>query len=261
MSVEKPLLYVILGLTGSGRREVLADLLDGGLTADPAARPVVLLAEGEAASPWDARLGARATWRWSDGAIQAAPPAGATHVFFVAEGLANPVDQLEALKPWLAATGLELARILCVVHCRLAEAHPALLVWYDACIHFSDIVLLHQREGVPNKWISDFRARYEGQFYPCLIELVKGGRVANPALLLEPQARRISHYFEDEPEWVVEPLDGADEDAADGEEPVTASPAVDPYFERRAGGRRVRELPDAAALLRGSGAPVRGARA
>jgi hypothetical protein len=50
-----------------------------------------------------------------------------------------------------------------------------------------------RREGVANKWLSDFRAHFDGQFYPCLFELVKGGRVKNPALVLDPLARRMSH--------------------------------------------------------------------
>jgi hypothetical protein len=249
MSNEKPLLYVILGATGSGRREVIADVIEAGLVVDASARAVVLLAQDEPASEQDARLGSLHRWRRDGEAIVADVPAEATHVFFLADGRANPVDQLEALKPWLAAAGLELARVICVVNCRLAEANPPLLTWYDACIHFSDMVLLHQRDGVANKWLSDFRARYEGKFYPCLIELVKGGRVSNPALLLEPQARRMSHYFEDEVDWVIdgEPVD--EEDIEEGEEEVTGGPAVDPYLERRAGGRRVKEIPDIATFL------------
>lgn len=247
MPAEKPLLYVLLGASGSGRREVLADVIEAGLAGDFSAHPHVLLAESEAASEVDARLGERGTWRWQDEAIDAAVPAEATHVFFLTDGRMNPVDQLERLKPWLESRGLELARVLCVVNCRLAERHPPLQAWYDACIHFSDVVLLHQREGVPNKWLSDFRGRYEGRFYPCLFEMVKGGRVKNPALLLEPQARRMSHYFEEEAEWVIASDD--DDGAGDEEGPVEAQPEVDPYLERRAGGRRVRELPDIATFL------------
>ena len=71
--------------------------------------------------------------------------------------------------------GGELARVLCVVHCALAEKHPALLAWYDACVHFSDVVLLQRREGVANKWVSDFLKHYQDQFMPCLFETVKAG--------------------------------------------------------------------------------------
>ena len=36
MSSEKPLVYLILGAAGSGRREIVADLIDGGLAAGSA---------------------------------------------------------------------------------------------------------------------------------------------------------------------------------------------------------------------------------
>jgi hypothetical protein len=249
MSLPKPLLYIILGATGSGRRGVVADVIDAGLVVDPGARAVSLLAEGEPAEQVDAQLGDLQRWRRDGDAIAGDVPEGATHVFFFVDGRANPVDQLELLKPWMAQAGLELARVVCVVNCRLAEANPPLLTWYDACIHFSDVVLLHQREGVANKWLSDFRARYESQFLPCLFELVKDGRVKNPALLLEPQARRISHFFDEETDWIIEGDEGDEDEIEAGEEEITAAPEVDPYMERRAGGRRAKEIPDVANYL------------
>ena len=39
MSSEKPLVYLILGAAGSGRREIVADLIDGGLAAGSAGQP------------------------------------------------------------------------------------------------------------------------------------------------------------------------------------------------------------------------------
>jgi hypothetical protein len=249
---EKPLLYIILGATGSGRREVVADLIEAGVRMDPTAHAAVLVAAEEAESPADERLGAIRRWSWDGDALAAEATPGASHVFFLTDGRGNPVDQLEQLKTWIAVSGYELARIICVVNCRLAEKHPPMVTWYDACIHFSDIVLLHQREGVGNKWMSDFLGRYESQFLPCLFELVKNGRVKNPALILEPQARRISHVFDEESDWLIE---GVAEDAVvedeieDGEEEVTVEKAVDPYFERRAGGRRAKEIPDVRQFL------------
>lgn len=256
--VPTPLVYVILGASGSGRREVLADLIGDGLDPDESA--VVLLAEGEAADPRDAKLGRVVRWRWlGEGGISVPEDAlaGATHVFFMTDGRANPVDQIEAFKPWLDASGGELARIITVVNCQLAEKHRALVPWFEACIHFSDAVLLARREGVANKWISDFQAIFKKKFYPCLFEFVKDGRVKNPPLLLEPQARRMSHLF-DEPEWLVdgvdaeEPVEMGEGDEDEGvvlEEEVEVTQAVDPYLERRAGGRRAIELPEVAKFL------------
>lgn len=262
----KPLLYIILGAAGSGRREVMADLLEGGLGEE--ARPAVLLHANERSGEG----GDVAEWKMvNEGTIEAKVPEGTTHVFFLTDGRGNPVDQLEALKPWAAAAGLEVARVITVVNCQLAERHPELLAWYDACIHFSDIVLLGHREGVANKWMSDFQARYRSRFYPCLFEMIKQGKVRNPGLILEPEARRMSHVF-DEDEWAGISLEGVEfggsgldgEDDGDAFEDDDSKergkgdsddddgmdlPEVDPYFERQNGGRRVKQIPDIAKLL------------
>jgi hypothetical protein len=250
---EKTLVYLILGAAGSGRREVIVDLIEGDSVARE--RAIVLLEEGEAADAAEKKLGKVARWRWSaEAAIEVElPNEGVEKVFFVANGRLNPVDQVEAFRAWLSTQVAELARIICVVDCGLAERNPALLAWYDACIHFSDVVLLNRREGVANKWVKDFQARYGDQCYPCVMEFVRAGRVRNPALILEPCALRISQAFEDEPTWVAEDGDteddsGEDKDAEDEEE-VEMVPAEDPYFARRPGGRRVKEIPDVAKFL------------
>jgi hypothetical protein len=250
-AVAKPLVYLFLGAPGSGRREIIADLIADGLGDGD--RAAVLLPEDEPGSPDDARLPGLARWRWTEGMIAADFPAGATHIFFVTAGARNPVDQVEAFKPWLQASGAELARIVCVVRCQLAERHPALLAWYEACVHFSDVILLHRREGVENKWLSEFLGHFKKLHLPCLFELVKEGRVKNPALILEPQARRVSQVFDEEQDWIFTNEDGEeideDEITDDEEEEVSAAPAEDPYFARRMGGRRVKEIPDVANYL------------
>jgi len=239
-SAASRLVYFILGAEGSGRREIARELA---AVAEEAGEVVRVLAL-DAGSDWP---------EW---------PEGASQVFLVADGRRNPVDQVEALKPWAAAQGAEVARILCVVNCQLLAANPPLLAWFDACVHFSDVVLLNGRENVPNKWVSDFQKRYAEQFLPCLFELVKkGGRVANPLVVLEPQARRISQYFEadeghatyDFGGVVIESDDDAGEagreDGSEGDDDG-AAPPEDPYLARRlGGGRRLRELPDIAQYL------------
>lgn len=239
---EKPLVYLVLGTAGSGRRAIVRELIVSGLAEGD--RAAVLLSDAEPADDADAKLPNAARWVWTEhGTIQATLPEGATHVFFLNEARRNPVDQIEALKPWLEANGAELGRVLCVVDCKLAEANPALLAWYDACIHFSDVVLLNRREDVENKWISDFQKRYTEQFYPCLFEMVKKDRVKNALIVLDPTARRISQYFDEEQEWAFE---ADDDDEPSDEEEVELKVAEDPYLERRAGGRRVKEIPDIA---------------
>jgi hypothetical protein len=240
----KPLIYLILGAAGSGRREIVADLVGGGLAEGD--RALALLATDERPGDFDGRLGALARWRWLEHRIDAPAIDGATHVFFFSDGRRNPVDQVEAFQAWLAASGGELARILCVINCGLAAQHKELLAWFDACVHFADVVLLNRRDGLPNKWMSDFQGHYAAQFMPCLFELVKAGRVKNPALILEPQARRMAHLFDEELNWEVT---GGGEEEADEDAEVEAHPEEDPYLQRRAGGRRVKEIPDVAKYL------------
>ena len=100
---EKPLVYLILGAAGSGRRQVLTDLLGDGLVATD--RPAVMLAASELADEADATLPALTRWSWTDGMITGMLPREATHVFFVSEGRENPVEQIEVFVAWLEAQG------------------------------------------------------------------------------------------------------------------------------------------------------------
>ena len=248
---EKPLVYLILGPAGSGRRDVLLDLIEGGL--EPPDRAAVMVPAGEAGrGADDAKLPSVSPWQWEEGTIAGTLPEGATHVFFLTDGTRNPVDQVEVFRPWLEAQGGELARVICVVDSQLAERNPPLLAWFEACVHFADVVLLNKREGVENKWMSDFLGHFKKFYYPCVFELVKEGRVGNPALILEPQARRMTHVFDEEQDWVFTNAEGEeiDEQAeTEGEGEIEAKPEEDPYLARRNGGRRLKELPDIAKFL------------
>ena len=248
---EKPLVYLILGTAGSGRREVIADLIAGGFEATD--RVAVMLPAGEAACAADEKLPGVTRWRWDDGMIVGPLPAEIPNVFFVTDGAGNLIDQIEVFKAWLEAQGGELARVFTVVNCQLAERHPPLRAWFDACVHFSDVVLLNRREGVSNKWFSDFQAHFKHQFVPCLFEFVKDGHVKNPALALNPQARRMSHAFDAEQDWIFTDADGdvideQDESESD-EDDIEAKPEEEPYFVRDATGRRVKKIPDVAKFL------------
>ena len=242
----KPYVYLLLGAAGSDRRALLADVIEGGLVAED--RPVVLLSADESPAPVDAKLPHPARWSMTDDGMISAPSVpGATHVFFVTDGRRDPIDQIQAFQAWLLTSGTELARVICVVNCQLAEKNPTLRSWYDACIHFSDIVLLTRRESVANKWMSDFLAHFQKQYFPSLFEQVKGGRVKNPQLVLHPEARRMSHAFDEEQDWTVVGADGEEideEEASDEEGEIQAEPAQDPYFERDAAGRRTKRIPD-----------------
>lgn len=246
-ALEKPLVYLILGTTGAGRRQVLLDLIGDGLSEGD--RAAVMLADVEPADETDAKLPLLTRWTWDEpGTIAGTLPPGATHVFFLVNGRRSPVDQAEVFKPWVEAQGGQVARVICIIDARMAQRNPPLLAWFEACVHFSDVVLLNKREGLENKWVSDFLAHFKGQYYPCHFELVKNGRVHNPALILEPQARRMTHAFDDEQDWIFTDSEGEiideQEETKNGEDEIEAKPEEDPYFERRFGGRRVKEIPD-----------------
>lgn len=245
MSSSKPLVYFVIGSPGSGRRAVVRDLVQNGLGEED--RALVLISATEKAAPADEVLGnlknaSVVRWQWTPTGFPAAEIAGFPSIFLVADGLTSPVDQLEALKPWLLAQGAEIARVFCVVDCQLAEKQPSLRLWFDACIHFADVVFLAKREGVANKWLSDFIAHYKDQCFPCHFIHVKKGDFPNPALLLDPTPRRVSQYF-DEGETAIQ-IEGLETDDEEDAEDDTGFLPDEPYFIRQRSGRREREVPD-----------------
>lgn len=237
--------YFILGTPGSGRRAVVRDLIENGLAAEEKA--VVLLADREAADPADEKLAALENaevrrWTWTEPALPQIEGLDGATVFFIADSLASPMDQLEALKPWLEEHGATLARVFCVVDCQLAEKQPVLRQWFDACIHFADVVFLTRREGLANKWLSDFIAHFKDQHFPChFVQVKTKGDLATPLVWLDPTARRVSQYFDEGESYEIEGLETDDEE--DDEEDTGLLPP-EPYFVRLSSGRREKEVPD-----------------
>jgi len=237
--------YFIIGSPGSGRRGVVRDLIENGLAAED--RAVVLLADGESPDPADAKLGALKNtevhrWVWTGPELPVMEiPEGAT-VFFLADSRVSPIDQIEALKPWLEQQGAELARIFCFVDCQLAEKNPVLRQWFDACIHFADVVFLTKREGVANKWLSDFIKHFKDEYFPChFVQVKTKGELANPLVLLDPTPRRVTQYFEEGESYEIEGLETDDEEDEDED---TGLLPPEPYFIRDRSGRREKELPN-----------------
>jgi hypothetical protein len=101
-------------------------------------------------------------------------------------------------------------------------------------------VLLNRREGVSNKWVKDFESRYRKQYCPARFLLVKKGRVGNPLEVLEPEARRMSLYFDE-----LIPIE--DDEFEDDEQPEDTRP--DKYIERLESGLRAYPVPDIQKLL------------
>ncbi len=239
MSDQAPLVYLIYGIPNSGRRDVLFDLIDGGLEGKE--QVLYFRPEGEAASPFDEQIEALDTvsivdWKLSDatvihGQIDAAPE----KIIFLAPGNCDPADAAEAIKTWTDLNNCQIARIITVVHCAFLSENSTAKAWFDACVHFSDVVLLNRREGVNNKWVKDFEVGYRKQFSPARFLFVKKGRVANPLEVLEPEARRLSLYFDE-----LIPIE--DDEFEDDEQPQDTKP--DKYIERRESGQRAYPVPD-----------------
>src|SRR5688500_933729 len=101
MNSEKTLVYLILGTAGAGRRAVVFDLIDRGLTEGD--RAAVLVADAEKESASDVKLPNLSRWHWTGELIEAKLPADATHVFFITDGRSSPVDQIEVFKAWIDA--------------------------------------------------------------------------------------------------------------------------------------------------------------
>ena len=214
------LLYLVLGAPDSGRRAIAQDLIDGGLTEEESALTLTneKSPDGEGFT----------SWHWENGSFHIPEKTDDTqpsHQFLIFSPYLDLADQIEASLDLLDSDeGLTLARILFVVHCGLLEGiSPQLQEWHDACAHFADIALLNRQEGVKNKKIKEFKEHYESMRLPFLVESVRKSRIANPAKILDPTSRRISHAFD--PEVDVE------------------SDLPDPYLERLPTGERAKPIP------------------
>jgi hypothetical protein len=235
---EAPQVYLIYGSPDSGRREVIFDLIEGGISKDQAT--LYFRPSSEPSAPHDEQIEAlenvsAVEWQLKDskvthGAITAAPE----KIIFLAPGQSDPADCAEALKQWTDHNNCSIARLITVVNCSFLKSKPKAKAWFDACIHFSDIVLLNRREDVDNKWIKEFESAYKKEHYPARFLLIKKGRVANPPEILDPEPRRLSLYFDE-----LIPIE--DDEFEDEHQPDDTKP--DRYIERLESGQRAKPVP------------------
>ena len=249
--MSKRFVYLLLGSRGGGRSSVVSDLVDFGL--DSSNESQVFISEDDAAQ-WESALPIRHAlcqqkrylWKGADEGVIV--EASSETVFVIADGISDPADFIDAFFNWLQGSDYELGRIITIADCNRIQQERKLLQWYDCCIHFSDVVLLSNRSEVSNKWIDEFQDRYLKEYYPCLFVFVKKGRLPNPSLVLEPEARRISKLFDEADEYVF--LDDEDEEEVDEEdEPAAGDPSKDPFLAKLGNGRRSRTLPDIRNLI------------
>ncbi len=254
-------LYIFLGAEGSGRREVLLDLIEMGLP-EHTGTLALYLSEDEHPSPLDEELyaiphSAILNYRLEEAFeinAEDRPPDTST-VFLLTDGRANPVDQIEALKYWMQSSELALVRIITILDCTLGQAHNALFAWFEACVHFSDAVLLNKRTDKTEKWVKTFRSHFHKHCYPCEFQLVKKGKAANPATALDDQTRRLTLIFDNLADSCASPNifedTAADWELKDEENTEEFDPEIrpDPYFKRLPSGLRAKPIPDIAQYL------------
>lgn len=242
MRSSPQIFYLVLGCQNSGRRRVLFDI-----AKDLAAEPdpfTILISESETPNDWQVKFSEldNVTLEMFSGETNSIQTdhlnSSHTNVVILAPGLANPIDQVEALKTLIQQVNCDLGRILTVAHCDQLQAHNQLFSWYDACIHFSDVCLINRGAETTNQFVQNFINRYKKQHFPCLFETTRKGSIKNPGLILEPQARRISLYFEpEEDRWL------------DKEEDWDENSHLDPYLKRLPSGSRAKWIPDIQAIL------------
>lgn len=231
----------------------MLDMLENGQS--PGRNSVVLMSRADTDTPEARAIHASESctlvpWAWDDAhseiqcdALNPGAGSGDDDIFLIGEPLRSPVDQIEALTKFVEYMDFRIARIFTLVDCARVSAHEGYEFerWLDACIHFSDCVLLNHRHGVSPRWIQDFQNRYTKQHYPCLFLLVKKAKLENPALALDPEPRRVSLAFDVvEPEFEYDPEIEEEPDLM-GEE--------DPYFVRLVSGQREKIVPDIAPLF------------
>jgi hypothetical protein len=124
-------------------------------------------------------------------------PDGEQTVFVLIDPRIPPIAQLENLAEQLGNCLIEPTKVITCVDCTAAESSPQLRAWLDACIYYSDIVLLGNRSRASKPFVRDYQKGFERLCYPCLFGFLKGdGRPDIAAEILAPDTRRLSQLFD-----------------------------------------------------------------
>ena len=168
--------------------------------------------------------------------------------FLLINGFTNPIDWLEEMQQALFKNNFKLGRIIFLLDMIRLSKNPQWISWAQACIHFSDVVLMNNVEGVTKKWLKEFKEPYVKDCYPCLFVPLKGEQASNPALVLEALPLRISQAFDieylQESKLLKEINAGHrkwETDHANVDD-FSDETFVDPYFERFPNGMRVKKI-------------------
>ncbi len=118
-------------------------------------------------------------------------------IFILLDPRIPPVAQLENLAEQLGNCLVEPVKIITCVDCGAAENSPQLRTWLEACIYYSDIVLLGNRAEASKSFVRDYQKGFERLCYPCLFGFLKGeGRPDKALEILAPDTRRLSQLFD-----------------------------------------------------------------
>jgi hypothetical protein len=240
--MKPPLVYIILGLEGSGRRDLCAQLAREAFDPNYSCVTLVQANEPEAGGALLAKLAEVEQYEH----IEQIELPDSEVVLLVAPGQMSPADSIEAFYQLLKRYRLSPASIIAVYHCALLATHPKPLEpWYQACAHFADKILLGRREGVPQRAMSSITQQLDQAHYPAIVQLVKKGRVEQPELTVDDQPRRLSQLFD-----AADAIDALDLDETtlpDG--PIELGGLHDPYLERHPSGERVLRIPEVSGLF------------
>lgn len=236
---ESPKIYLLLGPKGSGRRSVFLECVD----SLPQSTPILYFRHesdsNQESDPIDQAILKNDSieivkWKLEATKIKHSTiRANPECIFFLAPAVIHIADVIEGLKGWLEKNECSLTRIISIVHCGLAKEKASHLQWFEASMHFSDMVLLNRRELVGTKWVQDFIAKYKKIYHPTRFELIKKDRLTNPMDILDYQVFRNSLYFDS--------LTPIEEDEID--ELMPEDQNEDPYIERLESGRRMKPIP------------------
>ncbi len=238
-------LNLLLSGPNPGRWKLVRETIHQALPKDEGVNLYVSPAETESAHAWFApdRFTV-AQWEVRGGDLVFSEPLSPERANLLAYGPPEfPADLLDALVAGFRASAYEMGRIATQVHCGWCATHDEARAWFDAAIHFSDLVLLDNREEVEDQWVRDFQERFHKQRYPCLFDLVRKGLPKHPHWLFDSQPRRLSLVFDPDDLSGLGPVAFDDED----DDPIEEDePAGDPFLRRNAAGERekpIRPLP------------------
>jgi hypothetical protein len=236
--------YYILGIMNSGRRQVVADLIEHGLPEGTSVAIYVHEAEITCAAAEESFSAnpnvSLFNWRLHEGKwVAALPPENTNILFVMGSGIDSPIDALEGFPDWLKAHDLSLSRVITVIDADKTSQHPIIQKWYEACLYFSDVVLFTHRHGAcPPGWVESYIEDHRKACYPCVFMQVKKKQVDNPALVLDTTVRRLSQIFDSPNDF-----DGDWGDLViEGDVDDNTMPQADPYFERLPNGEKAKPV-------------------